>query len=88
VYGAAIGKWYDLIRQQLIDNYGFEYIDKTTGKIKDLALLDLVIMPEFGGMKGLDSKAYESALSGLSSQYYSKLQPLPGGHAICYGSCS
>ena len=77
-------EWYREIRQKLFVDFGWIYID-ITGKIKDEALIALIIMGEFGTTT---SDIYDAALSALSNLYHSTRSPGTTGAAICYGSCT
>jgi len=82
---SGTGIAYANARHELIKKYGDKYVDEETGKIKDQALLGLIIAAEFGVAKGGESESYGEALEALSNQYHSRAgdQQTP-----CHGDCS
>ena len=79
--------WYREIRQKLFVDFGWVYIDKS-GKIKDEALIAIIVRAEFGTTISDKTKIYEAALSALSNLYHSTRSPGNTGAAICFGSCT
>jgi hypothetical protein len=78
----TINNYYQL-RKALFLNFGWDFIDKTTGKIADIIILNLIIKGEFGMYKGKENEAYGEAIEALSMEYFSAGKQTP-----CAGNCA
>lgn len=90
---AQASEIYMMARSWLYQQYGWQYIDRATGKINDVVFISMIIAGEFGDYKDLrppdNPNIFYEAKEALSNQYYARYGVNRNISNIqCAGNCS